>query len=60
MTLTNEMLTNGIWIKDLEAEARGWESEWEFREDCYLEGNTIMVMGDYMCSVADYGTGWIF
>lgn len=60
MTLTNENIKKGIWLKDLEMEARGYESEWEFRTDAYIEGNTIMVMGDCMCSVSDYGTGWRF
>jgi hypothetical protein len=60
MMITNEILKNGIWIKDLELEDRGYESEWEFRTDAYIQNDTIMLAGDCMCSVSDYGNGWTF
>ena len=60
MNLNNENIKNGIWVKDLELEARGYKSDWEFRDDAYIEDGMIMVVGEYMCLVSDYGTGWKF
>lgn len=56
--LTNEILKQGIWIRDLESLEHGYDVDWEYSDKCYIQDDMLMCNGDCVCSVEDYGTGW--
>lgn len=52
--ISDEILAKGI----LECVEHGYDVDWEFSTKCYVQGDMLMLNGDCVCGVEQYGIGW--